>query len=135
MPSCETLTPNDAVRAQDLMLLRETSQDCFFGLVQQHLAAVLPLIYTPTVGDACRQWSSLLRRPQGVYISINDLVSHSPPSSWTGSMSYFLMYVHAFAGLHACRDNGHVGNPQGSQLLALCRARWRPGWRTGQRMT
>ena len=62
------------MRAQALMLLRETSQDCFFGLVQQHLVDALPLIYTPIVGDACRQWSSLLRRPQGLYISINDLV-------------------------------------------------------------
>ena len=56
------------------MLLRETSQDCFFGLLAQNLVEYLPLIYTPVVGDACRQWSSLLRRPQGLYISIKDLV-------------------------------------------------------------
>ena len=57
------------------MLLRETSQDCFFALARQRIREVLPLIYTPTVGDACRRWSALLRRPQGLYISIRDLVS------------------------------------------------------------
>lgn len=56
------------------MLLRDTSQDCFFGLLAQNLVEYLPSIYTPTVGNACKQWSNLLRRPQGLYISIKDLV-------------------------------------------------------------
>lgn len=61
---------------QMLAILREQNQDAFFGLLSQHLTELLPVIYTPTVGDACKQWSTLLQRPQGLYVSIKDKVLH-----------------------------------------------------------
>lgn len=69
-----------------LAVLREQNQDAFFGLLSQHLTELLPVIYTPTVGDACKQWSTLLQRPQGLYVSIKDKVidgsqAMQPPSS------------------------------------------------------
>lgn len=36
------------------------------------MAEVTPLIYTPTVGDACLQYSQNYRRPEGMFVSIND---------------------------------------------------------------
>lgn len=62
-----------------LAILREQNQDAFFGLLSQHLTELLPVIYTPTVGDACKQWSTLLQRPQGLYVSIKDKVLHGFP--------------------------------------------------------
>ena len=58
--------------AQALMTLRETSRDAFFGLLLQRLETVLPLIYTPTVAEACQRWSTLLHRPTGLYVSTQD---------------------------------------------------------------
>ncbi|KAK9823686.1 hypothetical protein WJX72_004630 [[Myrmecia] bisecta] len=63
----------DLDKYQALMTLKETSQDVFYALLAQNLTAFLPLIYTPTVGDACLQWSILLRRPVGMYVSIHDM--------------------------------------------------------------
>ena len=57
-----------------MMTLRETNRDAFYGLLSQNIEAFLPIIYTPTVGDACLQWSTLLRRPTGLYISSQDKV-------------------------------------------------------------
>ncbi len=59
---------------QALAILREQNQDAFFGLLAQNLNKLLPIIYTPTVGDACKQWSTLMQRPQGLYVSIKDKV-------------------------------------------------------------
>lgn len=59
---------------QALAILREQNQDAFFGLLSQNLNKLLPVIYTPTVGDACKQWSSLMQRPQGLYVCIKDKV-------------------------------------------------------------
>ena len=59
---------------QALAILREQNQDAFFGLLAQDLIKLLPIIYTPTVGDACKQWSTLMQRPQGLYVSIKDKV-------------------------------------------------------------
>ena len=54
------------------MTLRETSRDAFFGLLLQRLETVLPIIYTPTVAEACQRWSTLLHRPTGLYVSTQD---------------------------------------------------------------
>ena len=56
------------------MALRETNEAAFFGLMAQDVTGLLPLVYTPTVGKACQDWSRLIPRPTGLYISINDKV-------------------------------------------------------------
>ncbi|KAG2500529.1 hypothetical protein HYH03_001306 [Edaphochlamys debaryana] len=53
-----------------LMGLREADPGTFFALVQRDVERYLPLIYTPTVGDACLAWGSLLPRPTGLSISL-----------------------------------------------------------------
>ena len=75
---------------QMLAILREQNQDAFFGLLSQHLTELLPVIYTPTVGDACKQWSTLLQRPQGLYVSIKDKVLHWFPCVGTFSLCTML---------------------------------------------
>lgn len=44
----------------------------FYRLLKEHLAEMLPIIYTPTVGDAIQSYSHSYRRPGGLYLSIDD---------------------------------------------------------------
>ncbi|MGG1342297.1 NAD-dependent malic enzyme [Bacillus toyonensis] len=43
----------------------------FYRLLKEHLAEMLPIIYTPTVGDAIQAYSHSYRRPGGLYLSID----------------------------------------------------------------
>lgn len=52
--------------------LRNSNVHLFYRLVTQHVKAIAPLIYTPTVGEACVQWSSNYVQPEGLYISYED---------------------------------------------------------------
>ncbi|WP_423797997.1 NAD-dependent malic enzyme [Neobacillus sp. SAB-20_R2A] len=44
----------------------------FYRLLKEHLAEMLPIIYTPTVGEAIETYSHTYRRPGGLYLSIDD---------------------------------------------------------------
>ncbi|KAF6238968.1 hypothetical protein HO173_002840 [Letharia columbiana] len=55
-----------------LSSLRSTNVHLFYRLVSQHIKDMAPLIYTPTVGDGCLQWSHNYVQPEGLYISYSD---------------------------------------------------------------
>lgn len=44
----------------------------FYSLLKEHLSEMLPIIYTPTVGEAIEKYSHAYRRPGGMYLSIDD---------------------------------------------------------------
>ncbi|MGV2942529.1 NAD-dependent malic enzyme [Mesobacillus sp. LC4] len=44
----------------------------FYRLLKDHLSEMLPIVYTPTVGEAIEQYSQVYRRPGGLYLSIDD---------------------------------------------------------------
>ncbi|WP_396168910.1 NAD-dependent malic enzyme [Flavobacterium sp.] len=51
--------------------LLETNETLFFNLVSNDPAKFLPLVYTPTVGEACEKFGHITRRVRGVFISIH----------------------------------------------------------------
>ncbi|KAI0821894.1 malic enzyme [Trametes gibbosa] len=55
-----------------LSQLKDADHAMFYRLCMANLAEFTPLIYTPTVGDACLQYSHNFRRPEGLFISIKD---------------------------------------------------------------
>ncbi|KNZ80331.1 NADP-dependent malic enzyme [Termitomyces sp. J132] len=55
-----------------LSMLKEQNSSMFYKLCLQYMSEFTPLIYTPTVGDACLQYSHIYRRPEGLFISIKD---------------------------------------------------------------
>ena len=52
-----------------LRAMQDTNETMFYRLISQHLVEMLPIIYTPTVGDACEHFSDIYRRARGLFIS------------------------------------------------------------------
>ncbi len=55
-----------------LMALRERSEVLFQRTLVDHLVELLPLVYTPTVGQACQQFGRIFQAPRGLYVTAND---------------------------------------------------------------
>ncbi|RJG48703.1 NAD-dependent malic enzyme [Motilimonas pumila] len=49
--------------------IQDTNETLFHRLIDNHLEEIMPLIYTPTVGAACEQFSKIYRRKRGLFIS------------------------------------------------------------------
>ena len=55
-----------------LRAIHDNNETLFFRLVHEHLAEMMPIIYTPTVGDACEQFSDIYRSSRGLFISYEE---------------------------------------------------------------
>ncbi len=51
-----------------LRAIHDNNETLFFKLVQENLAEMMPIIYTPTVGDACEKFSDIYRSSRGLFI-------------------------------------------------------------------
>jgi malate dehydrogenase (oxaloacetate-decarboxylating)(NADP+) len=64
--------PRDLDRYMALSSLQERNEHLFYRTLIDNLVEVLPWIYTPTVGEACREFSHIVRDPKGFFITPDD---------------------------------------------------------------
>ena len=55
-----------------LRAIQDDNETLYFRLVSEHLEEMLPIIYTPTVGQACEEFSNIYRNHRGLFISYPD---------------------------------------------------------------
>ncbi len=59
----------DFERYAFLRELQDTNETLFYAVLVRHLEELLPIVYTPTVGEGCQRFSEIWRKPRGLFLS------------------------------------------------------------------
>jgi len=65
-----SMRANDLERYIFLSELQDRNERLFYQLLRADPARHMPIVYTPTVGEACQKFGHIMRRPKGLYVSL-----------------------------------------------------------------
>ena len=81
-----------------LASVQDENETLFYRALVDDLHELLPIVYTPTVGQACQEWSQHFLRPRGVYLTAED----------SGRMLSILRAVRRDIGIIVVTDGGRI---------------------------
>jgi len=64
--------PTDIEKYIFMIGLQDRNKFLFYRVVMDYIEEMMPIIYTPTVGQACLEYGHIFRRPRGIFISAKD---------------------------------------------------------------
>jgi malate dehydrogenase (oxaloacetate-decarboxylating)(NADP+) len=62
----------DLERYLYMIALQDRNEHLFYRVVMNNIKEMMPILYTPTVGQACQEFQHIYRTPRGFYVSLND---------------------------------------------------------------
>jgi malate dehydrogenase (oxaloacetate-decarboxylating) len=110
--------------------LQDTNETLFYSLITHQVEEILPIVYTPTVGEACQRFSEIWRKPRGLFLSypnrhrIEQIFSHP---RYDGIRCIVVSDGERILGL-GDQGAGGMGIPIGKMALYTALAGIRPEW-------
>jgi malate dehydrogenase (oxaloacetate-decarboxylating) len=60
---------SDFLKYSNMRDLQDNCETLFYSLIEHHTEELLPIVYTPAVGEGCQRFSEIWRRPRGLFLS------------------------------------------------------------------
>lgn len=99
--------------------IQDSNETLFFRLLQDHLEELMPVIYTPTVGEACQRYSSLPQRPRGLCVAYPEREALEAALAAVGSRDVQVLVVTDGERILGIGDQGADGMAIAVGKLAL----------------
>ncbi|WP_277033242.1 NAD-dependent malic enzyme [Propionimicrobium lymphophilum] len=103
--------PTNLAKYTYLNSMRDRNEFLFYRLLTDHIEEMMPIIYTPTIGEAIQEYSHWFHRPRGIYLDIDnpELIESSLLQDRTPAEDIELIVVTDSEGILGIGDQGVGG--------------------------